>query len=568
MSTTTTTLDAPAAVGAARVRRPSVLRAELLRQHRTFTWGASLVGLAVALFYVRLAASATSQGLASAQGRWDGNVLGWLSFYPFAVLVPLGALTGALAEFRECRCRQGGTAWRDVSGRRVVLARLSVLALGALACQVAVFGPAVLQSLLTGQGWGPVGTWSTLVVLLALAQAASASWGLLAARLLRGAALGVAPVLGFVWSAVGAVRAESPSWAVEPWTWTVRSLLPLMGVHGNSVNLEPGAAAWSFPVWPAFPLTLLLGALAVLALLALERPGRTALLARRSPVGGSRRSAPRGVAAPSETSAPVGDVLGPDRAEPSSAAVRPASSAVGAPSPHGAVWSLDAAGLRRRPATARALAPALPWGTWAALSVLLLAAVAVVHVVYSPARATDVLALLGVPVAGAAVGTMAWHAVAEPWRLLVTRRSPGRLVTALVSVPAAVLGAVLVVVGVVAAVGAPVVTGGSGSPLYAVLTAPFVAAMVVAVTMAVAQRLGLGAAIALTVFGVLDSLVVAGNEALSGALWRWAPWGWSAVAASHPGTWTEVVLLSVLVTVVALLVLRSGWRRAARAGAE
>ena len=86
--------------------------------------------------------------------------------------------------------------------------------------------------------------------------------------------------------------------------------------------------------------------------------------------------------------------------------------------------------------------------------------------------------------------------------------------------------------------------------------------------MAVAQRLGLGAAIALTVFGVLDSLVVAGNEALSGALWRWAPWGWSAVAASHPGTWTEVVLLSVLVTVVALLVLRSGWRRAARAGAE
>lgn len=524
-------------VGARAVRRPAVLRAEFLRQHRTFTWGASLVGLAVGLFLMRLAASATRTGLASAQGRWDGNVLGWMSLYAFALVIPLGALMGALADFRERRCRQGGTGWRCVSARRVLLARVCVLALGCVACQVAVLGPAVLQSLVTGEGWGPAGAWGAVIALMALTQAAAAAWGLLAARVMGGAAVGAAPALGLVWSAVGAVRAESPSWAAEPWTWAFRSLLPLMGVHGSSVNLEPGAAAWRYPVWPAFPLTVVLGSVAVLVLMGLERRGRPGGLAPRRSTGGAVD-------------------------EPAPAAAAPVS-----------VRYLSAAAGNRRPATARALAPVLPWGAWATLCVVLLVAVAVVRAVYSTDRATDLLALVGVPVAGAVAGTMTWRAVAQPWRLLVTRRSPGRLVTALVCVPSAVLGVVLVAVGVVAALGGPSVTGGTVvdgpvAPLYAVLTAPFVAAMVVAVTMAVAQCLGLGAATALTVFGVLDSLVVAGNEALSGALWRWAPWGWSAVAASHPGTWTEVVLLSVLVTVVALLVLRSGWRRAARAGAE
>lgn len=517
--------------GPAAGTRVSVLRAELLRHHRTFTWGASLVGLAVTAFCVRLAAAATANGLASADGRWDGNVLGWLSFYPFSVLLPLGALTGALARTRETRWREGGTAWRDVSARRVLLARVTVLALGSLLCQVVVVAPVLVQSLLGGEGWGPVGTWSALLVLWTVGQAAAAVWGLLAARFLGIASVGVAPATALVLGVAGAVQAESPGWLLRPWTWFVRGQLPLLGVHGNSVNLAPGDAAWGYAVWPSLVLTAALGAVGLLLLLASGGGGR--------PVGrGHRpRSTAAAVAGPVPPAWPRSD--GP-------AAARP--------------WEPRVVGANRRPAVVRALLPALPWLTWTVLAVLLLVLLLVVRAVYSPATALSTLALVGLPVAATTVGTMTWRAVSEPWRLLVTRQGPGRLVRALSATPSAVLGPVLVIIGAFAAV------GGTSGTVYALITAPFVTAMLVAVSMAVTQWFGVGASIAVSVLGLLDSLVIAGNEVLTASLWRWAPWGWSAVAGQYPGTWFEIVVLSILITVVALLVLRTGSRRAARTG--
>lgn len=519
---------APRPLGSGRV---SVLRAELLRHHRTFTWGASLVGLAATLFCVRLAAAATANGLASADGRWDGNVLGWLSFYPFFVLLPLGALMGALARTREARWREGGTAWRDVSSRRVVLARVCVLALGSLLCQVLVIAPVLVQSLLTGEGWGPVGTWSTLLAMWTVGQTAAAVWGLLVAGLLGVASVGLAPAAALVLGVAGAVQAESSGWLVRPWTWLVRGQLPLLGVHGNSVNLDPGDPAWGYASWPSMALTAAVGAVGLLLLLG---AGRTALRRPRRP-----RSSAATVAGATEVEPP-----------------RPAVHEMVRP------WDSPVAGASRRPAVVGALFPTLPWPTWAALAVLLLALLLVVRVVYSPSTALSILTLVGLPVAATTVGTMTWRSVAEPWRLLLTRQGPGRLVTALSATPSAVLGLVLVIIGASAAV------GGTGSTVYALNTVPFVTAMLVAVSMAVTQWLGLGASIAVGVLGLLDSLVIDGNEVLTASLWRWAPWGWSAVAGQYPGTWLEIALLSVLITVVALLVMRVGSRRAARAGAE
>lgn len=530
--------------GPAAGTRVSVLRAELLRHHRTFTWGASLLGLAVTAFCVRLAAAATANGLASADGRWDGNVLGWLSFYPFAVLLPLGALMGALARTRETRWREGGTSWRDVSVRRVLLARVTVLVLGSLLCQVLVIAPVLVQSLLTGEGWGPVGTWSALVVLWTVGQTAAAVWGLLAARVLGAASVGLAPAAALVLSVAGAVQAESSGWLLRPWTWFVRGQLPLLGVHGNSVNLAPGDAAWAYAVWPSLVLTAALGTVGLLLLLE---------------AGDRRRSAGRG-RRPRSTAAAVPGSVPPARSSSDGpAAARP--------------WESTIAGASRRPSVVRALLPALPWRTWTVLAVLLLALLLVVRAVYSPTTALSTLTLVGLPVAATTVGTMTWRSVAEPWRLVLTRRGPGRLVAALSAAPSAVLGLVLLLIGSAADAGEPLApvraaVDGASSTVYALVTVPFVTAMLVAVSMAVTQWLGLGASIAVGVLGLLDSLVIDGNEVLTASLWRWAPWGWSAVAGQYPGTWLEIVLLSVLITVVALLVMRVGSRRAARAGTE
>lgn len=535
MSTTSAALVIPTAVGTAPARRPAVLRAELLRHHRTFTWGASLVALGVALFCVRLAAAATARGLAAADGRWDGNVLGWLSFYPVAVLLPLGALMGALARTREARWREGGTTWRDVSTRSVLLARLGVLALACLTCQATVLAPVLVQSLLTGEGWGPVGTWSALAALWTLSQSAAAAWGLLLARLVGPVSIGLAPAAALAWSVGGALQAESSRWLIRPWTWYLRGQLPLLGVHGSSVNLAPGDAAWCYPVWPSAALTAAVGALAVVLLLG---PGerRGAVLHR-----------PRGRSAAPGTTDPV-------------------STPARTPVPR----RLPAAAPGGRTAPVRALAPALPWLVWAALAALLLALLLVVRFAYSPSSALPTLALVGLPVAATTVGTMTWRRVAEPWRLLVTRIRPVRLVAVLAAAPSAVLGLVLLAVGAAAAAGEPLLlaradAGGLAGPVYALATIPFVTTMLVAVSMAVTQWLGLGASVALGVVGLLDSLVIDGNEVLTAALWRWAPWGWAAVAGRYPGTWAEIVVLSAGMTAVAMAALVAGARRAARA---
>lgn len=542
-------------------RRPALLRAELLRTRRTFTWGASLVSLASTLFCVRLAAAATHNGLAAAQGRWDGNVLGWLSLYAFAVLLPLGALMGALAGWREARWREGGTAWRDLSAARVLLTRVVVLALACAACQGAVLVPVLIQSHLVGEGWGPVGTWCALGALWALAQCAAAAWGLLGARFLGSAAVALAPALAVAWAVAGAVQSEASSWLARPWTWSIRAMLPLLGTHGNSVNLEPADAAWGYALWPSFALTLLLGLVPVLLLVLAARAGRSGIGRRRSTrreSAGGRRSVGEGRTMRAEvpTHRPVS----------AAPAVLACQSAVPA-------WSVPVVGPRRRPTVTHALAATLPWAVWAGLTALLLALLLAVRALYSPGRALDVLALVALPVAACVVGTMAWRSVAEPWRLILTRCAAGRLVVALTWVPSTALGVALIVVGLLAGHGAPLLPsaadgGGVAPTVYALVTVPFVAAMLVAVSAAAAQWCGTGASIAVGIIGLLDSLVIAGNEMLSASLWPWAPWGWSYVAGQYPQTWVRIVLQSIGITVLALAAIRAGARRSARLGTE
>lgn len=538
-----------------RTVRLALLRAELLRSHRTFTWGAIGVSLFIAAWSINLSHSLTSAGLVTDEGRWAGNILAWLSFYPDFFALIIGALVGAMTQWREQRVREGGTAWRATDPRRVAGARATVLALSALACQAGLLIPVVGYGLASGAGWGPVADYLRFAALMWVSVTGASLWGLTLARFIGGVAVGLAPVAAAVWAIIGAQRAETPTWLVEPWTWMIRTTLPLLGVHGNSVNLEPGDAAWSYPFWPGMLLQTLITVLGLVVVLVTAGTGsRTVWSTRRAGTG--KRAADV-----------TDDGVGGAHLE---TAVSSASSKVLLPA------QVTAAGGGRR-STVLALAPVLPWRLWAVLTLPLLGLVALVRATYSSSAAVSLVALAGVPITAAVVGVTTWVGLRGAWRSLLMRTTPLRATCAAFLPAWGFLSGVLLLAWGVGAAGSelfpiepdpelPAVAG----QVYVAVTIPFVALMLLALAYALAQTAGLAASITVTVIGLLAGLVIAGNEVIvsTPGLWLSAPWGWASVAGSYPARWLAIVGFSLVLALAALAVSAASGRRVAMRDGE
>lgn len=584
------TRPAAARPGAARPvgRRPvgvvDVLRAELLRSRRTFTWGVVVATLALAAWAINLAHSLTAAGVVGTDARWGAasGVLAWMSNYPDMLAPALGTLVGAMTQWREQRIREGGTAWRGVAPGRIAIGRTAVLALSALACQLGWLVPVVGYGLASGAGWGPVGDYLGFALLMWVSVTGASLWGMLAVRLIGAGAVGLAPAAAAVWSIVGAVRAEGPTWAIEPWAWMARSTLPLLGVHGNGEKLEADAAAWHYPLWPGLLSQIVIAGLALALVIAttgrggdriVRRPDLLQRLFRRtgSGAGAEERASGAGPAAlregPVTASRATGPGAGPTAASEPSAAPAPGSAAVSPLMPAAAV------GPGPRGAV-RALAPVLPWRIWAALEILLLAIIAVTRAVYSPSTAVSLLALAGVPVASAVVGISTWVCLRRAWRGLLMRAAPARLTAAALLAAWGFLSAALLAAWGAAAGGSQLLRTDPDLPaatgkVYVAMVIPFVALMLLTAAFAIAQVFDVAASIVVSALGLLAALVIAGNEVLMSMsnLWLSAPWGWASVAGSHPGLWLTVVGLSVLVALTALgASTASGRRVAVRSG--
>ena len=584
------TRPAAARPGAARPvgRRPvgvvDVLRAELLRSRRTFTWGVVVATLALAAWAINLAHSLTAAGVVGTDSRWGAasGVLAWMSNYPDMLAPALGTLVGAMTQWREQRIREGGTAWRGVAPGRIAIGRTAVLALSALACQLGWLVPVVGYGLASGAGWGPVGDYLGFALLMWVSVTGASLWGMLAVRLIGAGAVGLAPAAAAVWSIVGAVRAEGPTWAIEPWAWMARSTLPLLGVHGNGEKLEAGAAAWHYPLWPGLLSQIVVAGLALALVIAttgrggdriVRRPDLLQRLFRRtgSGAGAEERASGAGPAAlregPVTASRATGPGAGPTAASEPAAAPMPGSAAVSPLMPAAAV------GPGPRGAV-RALAPVLPWRIWAALEILLLAIIAVTRAVYSPSTAVSLLALAGVPVASAVVGISTWVCLRRAWRGLLMRAAPARLTAAALLAAWGFLSAALLAAWGAAAGGSQLLRTDPDLPaatgkVYVAMVIPFVALMLLTAAFAIAQVFDVAASIVVSALGLLAALVITGNEVLMSmsSLWLSAPWGWASVAGSHPGRWLTVVGLSVLVALAALgASTASGRRVAVRSG--
>lgn len=527
--------------------RPSVLRAELLRSRRTFTWGAAAGPLVMALWSINLARALTSAGAVEDGGRWAGNVLAWMSFYPDFLALPLGALVGAMAHWREERVREGGTAWRAVDRRRVMAARGTVMAASALVAQVAWLVPVLGYALASGAGWGPVGDYLRFAVLMWVGVTGASLWSMAAARLLGGpVAAGLAPVAALVWTIAGTgASAESDSWVMKPWTWLIRTTLPLLGVHGNSVSLEADAAAWDYPYWPGFLLQSLLTALGAAALMVTANRTRASRVSRRRRPG-------------AHAAAPVSVAARPMLLSPS-------TSTLSSPP--------AAAGSGHRGAVA-ALAPTLPWPLWTALTVPLLGLVAVVRAAYSPSAALTLLALVGLPVAACVVGVTTWVRLRVAWRGLLLRTGPARPTAAALLPGWAFLTAVDLAAWAVAVLGTPQTAGGAdggadtaavSGAAHVLLSAPFVSLALLVVSHVLTEVFGAAASITVSVLGLLAGVVIAGNEVLASLplLWLTAPWGWAAAVGVRPERWVEVVALGAVIAAAALVSGAAAGRRVA-----
>ncbi|WP_243858924.1 hypothetical protein [Actinomyces sp. ZJ308] len=534
------------------VRLWDLVRAEITRSRRTFTWGVIGATLVFTVHTIILANASVSSGVVE-ELQWNGNALAWMHMYAGAFAVPLGLLTGAMAQWREQRWRQGGTAWRAVDPRRVVVARLVVLSLSALACQVALVAPVVGHALIVGSGWGPWDRYLLFALYMWIVVTGACAWGMAAFLVARAVAVGVAPVLGFVWSVAGAVQAERDDWWMFPWAWTARAALPLLGVHGNSVLLEEDSPVWSYPLAPGFlltsALTLIGTALAVLA----GPPGGVELSApsfsRFSRLLPGRRA---GDDAPSEAAfqmAPtsVSQAAREHRSTPATRVAR-------VPGPRSAVLAMTGV---------------LPWAVWAVLAALLLVLLGVLHTAYPPGYGQSVLELMGAPVASAVVGITVWGRLQPAWRVLITRRGAGSILTSTAILGALFLLPVLVASWTVTVLGdtltrtapdLPALTG----PVYGFMVMPAVAFMIAAVSLAVALSTRIVVAIVLNVILVVMGLLIGGNDVLAETwLWRIAPWGWISVAHQFPGRWLTIVGLSLLIGSVAMGLATLASRRAA-----
>ena len=86
----------------ARVDLWDLVRAELTRSRRTFTWGVIGATLVFTAHTVILANASISSGVVR-ELQWNGNALAWMHMYAGAFAVPLGLLTGVMAQWRERR---------------------------------------------------------------------------------------------------------------------------------------------------------------------------------------------------------------------------------------------------------------------------------------------------------------------------------------------------------------------------------------------------------------------------------------------------------------------------------
>lgn len=454
------------------------LRAEWIRAKGSVLWWLAAGGLVLGVVLSGM----------SLVGSIDDatDLLNWQALLVTGMLAPIAALYAGLLEQREKQSRAGGTLWRPASRHAVRAARLLVVwaALGLFF--LLDFGATWALAALFGLEHAPrvllIGlfAWVGSLGAAGLAAGISRRYGLLAA-------------LGFavVWQFGLGFLAERDWWWLNPGAWSMRLVVPAMGLHVNATPLEPDSPLLHESPWPAFALCVLLAAVGIF--FAVVVPPRT------TPLRLPRRTV-------HAVTAPVVD--------------NPAMPAVNRPATVPRLAALR--GIHRA-----ALNPAV------IACVILSVLVMLFALRYDPSVRTGLFTYAILPVGAGLLPVLVWPQLRPAWPLMQIEHPRVR---------AALLGWLLIVVTLVALVAAAT----SGATLIdaarRLLLAVLIGGAMAFFSLAVTVRWGVGWALAWTLFATIFSVTIGGDVLAQSALWIIAPTAWPETAT----TATRFVVAAVI----------------------
>ncbi|MGV0432871.1 hypothetical protein [Corynebacterium sp. 20_84] len=468
------------------------LRAEWIRAKGSVLWWLAAGGLLLGVILSGM----------SLVGSIDDatDMLNWHALLVTGMLAPIAVLYAGLTEQREKQTRSGGTVWRPVSDRATRAARLVVVWVALGLFFLLEFGATWALAALFGLDHAP----RVLLIGLFTWVGSLGAAGLGAALSRRGGLL-VALAGALVWQFALGFLSERDWWWCNPGAWSMRLVMPAMGLHINATPLEADSPLLNESPWPAFALCVLLAAAGMACAVAV--PPRT------TPLRLPRRTV-HAVTAP---------VMG--------SAARPAVSR-----PAGAPRLAALRGLHRV-----AMNPAVVVCFVISMLVMLFA------LRYDPSVRTALFTYLILPVGAGLLPVLIWPQLRPAWSLMQIEHP--RVRTAL-------LGWLLFVVTLVALVA--VVTSGAtlSDAARRLLLILLTGGAMTFISLIITARWGVGWALALTLFATIFSVTIGGDVLAESALWIIAPTAWPETATTFIRFAIAAIAGAVIFTGSAVIALR------------
>ena len=216
------------------------LKSEMLKYKRTFM---RRLVVFIPLFFTAYAVimhATLMKNPLSENSRWMWQSLLALvyNWWPLAFL-PLGfALFAALAAAQEKKSgNYRSLRAHDVPPAALWADKIAAMSIHSLFSTLILTISAVMAGVLSGSGSVPFGQiiaagalcWITSLVLIPLQLWAATKGGIF-----------LSMGIGFAGMAVGILAAPQPYWIAVPWSWAMRLMCPVIGVHPNGMVLERG----------------------------------------------------------------------------------------------------------------------------------------------------------------------------------------------------------------------------------------------------------------------------------------------------------------------------------------
>lgn len=222
----------------------NAIQSENLKYKRSFS---RRLAFAAPLFFV-LFAIMVKMLVPAGKEPWHiflSMVFNWWTF----IFIPLGtALLCALGEMRERKAgKYRALRTHPISASSLWFGKIAILALHTLLSSFILIFATLIAGSMLAQGTAPLGK-----IILASAIVWLVSLSLIPIQLFAAAWKGTiaAIVLGLCGLFVGVGTASESWWIFVPWSWPVRLMAPIIGVHPNGVSLEAGDPLLSASVVP------------------------------------------------------------------------------------------------------------------------------------------------------------------------------------------------------------------------------------------------------------------------------------------------------------------------------